>query len=250
MAENSKISWTDHTTNFWMGCMKVNEACKFCYAETFANRYWGKNLWGPGSDRHVTKNAWVDPLKWNKQAKEMGVKYRVFASSLSDFFEDNEKINDVRKKAWDIIRKTENLTWLILTKRPENIKKFLPDDWGDGWDNVMLGCSVGQDSHVKLAEALIEVPAKGRFISAEPLIGYPDLYYVLRTGKIHWVIVGGESGQKKDARAFNIQWARRIKKDCEEYNVKFFMKQLGSNPVYPSQSSLKLDSIPITTKGF
>jgi protein gp37 len=248
MAENSNIEWTDHTVNFWMGCMKVNEACKFCYAESFTQRYFGKNLWGPESDRHITKGAWKDPFKWDKKAKEMGIRPRVFCSSLSDFFEDNELINETRVKAWDVIRKTVNLDWLILTKRPQNIKRFLPEDWGQGWDNVILGTSIGLDSHINFAADLIATPSKRRFLSMEPLLGYPEkLNAVLKTGGIHWVIVGGESGMKKDVRPFNIEWARKIQSDCKEHNVAFFMKQLGANPVYPSSKTHKLEKFELPT---
>jgi protein gp37 len=268
--ENSKIQWTDHTMNFWMGCQKVTDACKFCYAETFSQRYHGKDLWGPNSRRHITTSTWGNPAKWNKQADEMGLRYKVFASSLSDFFEDNDQVVETRIKAWKIIKDTPHLDWLILTKRPENIRKFLPEDWGSGYENVWLGTSIGSQKDVHMITKLMQVPAVCRFLSCEPLIGPLDITnkgisngYSVPTRfdggsgiewtdpgdkfiGIDWVIVGGESGMKKDARAFNIEWARKIKRDCEDSDTAFFMKQLGANPVYPSAQSGKLERMKLT----
>jgi protein gp37 len=242
--ENSKIQWTDHTMNFWMGCQKVTDACKFCYAEAFSQRYHGKDLWGPNSRRHITTSTWGNPARWNKQAGQMGLRYKVFASSLSDFFEDNEQIAETRIKAWKIIKDTPHLDWLILTKRPENINRFLPEDWGSGYDNVWLGTSIGSARDYKMIEDLINVKATVRFLSCEPLLSRLDLMDFLPG--LQWVIVGGESGFKKDARPFNIEWARSIKEQCQILDVPFFMKQLGSNPVYPSAKTGNLERMKLT----
>jgi protein gp37 len=42
MAENSKIEWTDHTFNPWIGCTKVHAGCQHCYAETLMDHRYGK----------------------------------------------------------------------------------------------------------------------------------------------------------------------------------------------------------------
>lgn len=69
MAENSKIEWTDHTFNPWIGCTKVSPACDGCYAENLmANRY-GRVQWGVGEDRQRTGKAnWRKPIAWDKAA--------------------------------------------------------------------------------------------------------------------------------------------------------------------------------------
>jgi protein gp37 len=91
MAENSKIEWTDHTFNPWMGCTKVSPACKNCYAERDMDHRYGKVQWGPSGTRVVTSTEnWNKPLKWNREAKERGIRYRVFCASLADVFEDWE----------------------------------------------------------------------------------------------------------------------------------------------------------------
>lgn len=240
MTKNSNIQWTDHTINFWIGCVKKNEACKYCYAELYALRFMGPNYWGKDAKRYVTKNSWVDAYKYNKEAAKEGIKYKVFCNSLSDFFEDNIQINDTRTKAWEVIKNTKNLTWLILTKCPENIEKFLPPDWGNGYENVALGVTVAMKKHIPMAEILISIPAQYRFISCEPLLDYPPMGELLSTGKINWVIVGGESGIKKNVRRFNIEWAKRIKNLCKKNKIAFFMKQIGARPVYNSAATQEI----------
>lgn len=89
MAENSKIEWTDHTFNPWMGCTKVSSACAHCYAERDMDHRYGKVKWGPQGTRVLTSAAnWKQPLKWNREAARDGVRRRVFCASLADVFED------------------------------------------------------------------------------------------------------------------------------------------------------------------
>ena len=88
MGENSKIEWTDHTFNPWIGCTKVHSGCAHCYAESHAKRT-GQAIWGPSGSRVKTSPAnWAKPLKWNKEAVAAGVRARVFCASLADVFED------------------------------------------------------------------------------------------------------------------------------------------------------------------
>lgn len=89
MGADSKIEWTDHTFNPWIGCSKVHGGCTNCYAEELmANRY-GKVQWGPNGTRVMTSPTnWVKPLLWNRQANAAGVRAKVFCASLADVFED------------------------------------------------------------------------------------------------------------------------------------------------------------------
>ncbi len=61
MAENSKIEWTDHTFNPWVGCTKVSPACDRCYVEGWAKRAGCAALW-QGERRHTTPENWRKPL--------------------------------------------------------------------------------------------------------------------------------------------------------------------------------------------
>ena len=187
MAENSKIEWTDHTFNPWTGCQKVSPACDNCYAESWAKRS-GLVKWGPGEDRRRTSASyWQQPLKWNRIAERDGVRRKVFCASLADVF-DNAVPTRWRDDLWHVIAMTPHLDWLLLTKRPQNIAKMLPDPrtgapaWGGGWPNVWLGTTVENQEEVnRRIPHLLAVPAARRFLSCEPLLGPIDFDAVPRT---------------------------------------------------------------------
>ena len=204
----TSIGWTNYSHNFWYGCKKVSAGCKLCYAEREMNRF--------GRDFNTTTRAkgFDKPLKWKDPAM-------VFTCSWSDFF--IEDADEWRDDAWDIIRRTPHLTYQILTKRPENIRSRLPEDWGAGWENVWLGVSIENKENYSRGLNLADIPAKTRFISAEPLLGPLDLFWLLSSKYIHWVIVGGESGP--GFRPMDLEWAKDILHQCKDFYVPFFMKQ-------------------------
>ena len=224
MAENSGIEWTHHTFNPWIGCTKVSAACDHCYAEAWdARGLQGlPTRWGPHAARTRTK-TWGNPVKWNREAERLGIRYRVFCASLADVFDNHKTIlPEWRTDLWSLIRATPHLDWLLLTKRPQNIAKMLPDGWGDGWPNVWLGTSTeNREEMLRRGDALARVPAFITFWSAEPLVGDP--------GEIpdhimpDWVITGGENGT--NFRPVNPDWFRSIRDQCQERGVPFLFKQ-------------------------
>ncbi|MCL4068177.1 phage Gp37/Gp68 family protein [Pseudomonas sp. GX19020] len=264
MGENSSIGWTHHTFNPVTGCQKVGPGCDNCYAEGWAKRS-GQVKWGPGEARKRTTAAyWRQPLKWDRDAAAAGERQRVFCASLADVF-DNAWPEGVRTDLWALIRATPNLDWMLLTKRPGNIAKMLPPDWGRGYPNVWLGCTV-----VNQAEAdrdipkLMAVPAVVRFLSMEPLLGPVDLESAwhgdsalsaecwgdcawceighvplhncqrgrqsasaLEKGRdgLDLVIVGGESGPH--ARPMHQDWVISLRDQCIAAGVAFHFKQWG-----------------------
>lgn len=222
--KESTIQWTDATVNFWVGCEKVSEECKFCYMWRSEERY-GRN---PTNIRRTGKATFFSALKW-KEPK------RIFTCSMSDFF--IEQADEYRNEAWDIIRKTPHHTWLILTKRPERIMDHLPPDWGEGWSNVWLGTTVGVNSSFKRAEILAKVPSKIRFISAEPLLEQLDFHFEKDGKKLldsfQWVILGGESGNdtgKYRYRLSELAWYEKAVEDLRSFShISIFVKQLGTH---------------------
>ncbi|HEY7233878.1 MAG TPA: DUF5131 family protein [Gemmatimonadaceae bacterium] len=229
MAEGSLIAWTHNTFNPWIGCVKVSDGCKNCYAETLVENRLGPalgrtDLWGPataGKHRMATSDGyWRKPLAWNRAAMKSGIATRVFCASLADVFEQHPDLDAVRPKLWELIRSTPLLWWQLLTKRPENMHRMLPDDWGAGYPNVWLGTSVENMKVAHRTRALIEVPAVVHFISYEPALGPLD---DLDLRGLDWVIYGGESGAhyRKDERA----WPRAMRAKCAKAGVAFFDKQ-------------------------
>lgn len=224
MGENSKIEWTTHTFNPWWGCTKVSEACKHCYAEAWAKRL-GNQVWGPKTQRRMfTDNHWQQPIRWNKAAAGHAGRPRVFCASMADVFEDRDELNDSRARLWELIEATPNLDWLLLTKRPQNVKRL--GGWNLNWpDNVWLGTTVELQSRAdELLPYLSDIPARVRFISAEPLLGPLQLGRWLGVS-LDWVITGGESGPK--ARPASPAWFRDLHAQCMQADVPFHFKQWG-----------------------
>src|SRR5690606_20203576 len=208
MADKTLIAWTDHTFNPWMGCTKVSEGCRNCYAATLTKNRMGLDLWGPTKKRKRTSETnWKKPIQWNRKAEVEKKPRRVFCASLGDVFEDTPECNFWRNDLWNLIKSTPWLDWQLLTKRPQNIKKFLPDDWGEGYFNVWLGTSIENNRVAYRGPILTSVPAIVHFVSYEPAIGPLDQ---LDLTDIEWLIYGGESGP--GYRDHDIQWARDIRK--------------------------------------
>lgn len=231
--EFSSIEWTDHTFNPWIGCQKVSPGCDHCYAETMNNRYkWNGAGWGPGAPRKRTSDAnWRKPLGWAKQATKLGLSHRVFCASLADAF-DNKAPEGARQDLFALIRATPELDWLLLTKRPKNIGKMLPADWGEGYANVWLGTTAeDQQRYDHRWRILSEVPAKVKFISYEPAIGRLKMGNVSESGAPDWIICGGETGH--GARRMKKRWARNLRDECATLGVPFFMKQMTNKDTIP-----------------
>jgi len=218
--KNSTISWTHHTLNFWSGCSGKNcEIRADCYAAAMAKQYG----WNFNRVRLTSDGCWSDPLRWNEEARREKKSYRVFVSSLADFFDD--QADTLRPRAWDLIRQCRHLTWMILTKRPLDVPKRLPPDWEKGYKNVWLGTTITSAETMKRLGQLSQVPAFRRFISAEPLIG-PLIDMPL--SKFHLMIVGGMSGPNWKKYEMNIEWAKRAQEVAKRNKIAFFFKQVSA----------------------
>ena len=232
MAELSKIEWTDHTFNPWTGCTKVSPGCDNCYAEAWSKRS-GHVRWGNFARKRTTVDYWKAPLIWNARADAFEAKHgrrqRVFCASLADVF-DNKADPDWRVELFDLIKRTARLDWLLLTKRPTNIRKMLPADWSEGYPNVWLGTTAeDQERYDQRWPALAAVPAAVRFISYEPAIG--SLSIAGFEAHPDWLIAGGESGN--NARSMPADWARSIVAECLALCVAPFFKQWGGYHANP-----------------
>lgn len=197
MGEGTSIVWAHDTFNPWVGCQKVSPGCDNCYAEAWAKRS-GQVEWGPHADRHRTSTGyWRKPLVWNQKAAASGQPRRVFCASLADVFDTAVPLEWV-VDLLDLIRSTPSLTWMLLTKRPTNIRPRLSaaldaarvtgsrytdlEAWLARWlaghppANVWLGTTV--EAHLegdRRIPELLRVPARATFLSCEPLLGPLDL---------------------------------------------------------------------------
>ena len=244
----SKIEWTDFTFNPWWGCVKVSPGCENCYAETLSNR-WKFNVWGPEktTDRRLFGDKhWKEPLMWNEAARNLPDHFgkKVFCGSMCDILENHIQVNSSRNRLFQLIEETQNLIWLLLSKRIENAMKMFPESWKRGLpDNVWVGTSVEDQKRAdERIPVLLEIPAAVHFLSCEPLLEQPNLSNYIRdlVREIDWIIVGGESGPGK--RQFNVDWARSIRDQCKDSGIAFFMKQIDK--VQPIPEDLMIREFP------
>lgn len=241
MGELTEIAWTDHTFNPWIGCSRVSPGCQNCYAEARDRRY-GEGLWGKDAPRRVTSDHnWRQPVKWNEQAKAEGRRHRVFCASLADVFEDREDLAEPRARLFALIMRTPWLDWQLLTKRPENVARLTP--WAPHFwpDNVWIGTTVEDQQRAdERIPILLDIPARVRFLSCEPLIGPVNLTawidrVEVRNGyktiavhyvsQLNWIIVGGESGRTH--RPLDLDHARRVRDHALLAEIPLFFKQVG-----------------------
>ena len=249
MSAKTGIQWTDATWNPVVGCTKVSQGCKHCYAKTVHDRRHKAFVEGKAiapQYAHPFKTVQLKPerlrapLSWRKPK-------RVFVNSVSDLFHEDVPdafIFDV----WSIMAQAERHTFQILTKRPARMlqwfTEFLPEACSgespaETWPlpNVWLGVSVENQRFAdERIPVLLQTPAAVRFLSCEPLLGPVGLTGWMgqdedpSLGDLHWVIIGGESG--KHARPFDIAWARTLVAQCKEADVAAFVKQMGDSPYH------------------
>lgn len=296
MSAGTKIQWCDDTWNTWYGCDKVDAGCKNCYAEVNIAVKMRGVKWGVNADRVRASEATFDaPLAWNKRpwvcdecgdakpipedgrtamtwCKKCEGDYtphhrrRVFSLSLGDWLDDKVPIEWMADML-EIIRRCDQLDFLLLTKRPENFNKRLQAVlryWADiehdhektcgfidGWrnnpispSNIWLGTSVSdQASADKRIPELLALPAARRFVSYEPALEavkfrftkpvpitdaeFGDQNEYHEVKGIHWLIIGGESGKR--SRPFNVKWMRDADAQCKAAGIPVFNKQMGAN---------------------
>lgn len=266
MGENSKIEWTDHTFNPWIGCTKVSPGCANCYAERDMERY-GKAKWGAGETRvRTAASTWAQPLKWDRTAAKYGTRMRVFCASLSDVFDPEVPIQWLAD-LMVLIEQCRNLDWLILTKRPQEIEGRLHEahahiegikeswdereepscpassmlnDWTAGWppNHIWLGTTVEDQKRAdERIPALLKVPASVHFLSCEPLLGHvkiPKHFMLWEATRLDRLTLRHKIGwiicggeSGPHARPMHPDWARSLRDQAQAAGVPFLFKQWG-----------------------
>jgi protein gp37 len=206
---NTGIEWTDRTWNPTTGCTKVSPGCAHCYAEAITRRF--TNNFPNGFALTEYPERLQEPKRWHKPS-------RIFVNSMSDLFHEGVSL-DFLKKVFEVMNDTPWHIYQILTKRHERLLDLAEKlHWSD---NVWIGVSVENQNYTHRIDCLRQVPAKIRFLSCEPLLGELKLDLT----NIHWVIVGGESGN--GYRSLKKEWVKSIQEQCREANVAFFFKQWG-----------------------
>lgn len=208
--------------NPWHGCHKCSPGCLNCYVFYLDEKR--------NRDTNVitrNKTNFNLPLKKNRSGE-----FKIPSGSeaatcfTSDFF--IAEADGWRNEAWQIIRQRPDVDFLICTKRIERFNDCLPDDWGEGYDNVIIAvtCENQQKADERIP-ILTEIKAKRKYIFNSPILEDIDLSTYLQSGEIDLVSVGGES--YANARVCDFEWIKHIKRDCDKYGVKFDFHQTGSN---------------------
>jgi protein gp37 len=216
MSTQSKIEWTEQTWNPTVGCTKVSPGCKNCYAESMSRRLKAMGVHGYENGFRLTlmPDRLAEPLERRKPTV-------YFVNSMSDLFHEKVPFDYVRR-IFDVMRRSPQHTFQVLTKRAERMADFCRDV--EVSENVWLGVSVENRRYgVPRIPVLRTVRSAVRFLSVEPLL--EDIGTIDLKG-IQWVIVGGESGNK--ARPMKPSWVQNVKHQCEAAGVAFFFKQWGT----------------------
>ena len=208
----TNIEGCDYTWNPITGCTRISPGCKNCYAHGIANRFNGGDF---SIKFHPERLG--QPLDVKQPSK-------IFVGSMTDMFHNEVRI-DWFRKVMEVVRTTKQHTFIVLTKRPENMSEEIMLAYQaaikDGcYDNLWLGVSVCTRTDVDGLRHLKMIPAKVKFISVEPMLERISLGDYLSW--LDWVICGPENG--KGARPMKEEWAEELSIDCKDYDIPFFMK--------------------------
>lgn len=233
MGANTKIEWADHTWNPWLGCTQVGPPCDFCYAKEMMDTRYGRVRWGAGEDRIRTSDAnWKEPLKWDRAAAASGKKATVFCLSLGDIW-DNEVDPLWRRQAFEVMERTPNLIYLLLSKRIGNAESMCDPCKGNPLlpRNAAMGATMANQEEydrdrMKLKRAAEVLAPMFTFASIEPMLGP----IILDSNAPDWIICGGESG--KHARPMQPEWVRSLRDQCAARRIPFLFKQWGEHAPY------------------
>ncbi len=274
MGRETSIAWCHHTFNGVHGCAHAmladgteSPGCENCYAEKGSKRN-PKTLgtWGEEGTRVLAADsAWAQLETWHRAAVREGELRRVFCYSIGDVFESPKSLSNLnacfsgRMLLWEAVERLQpvasytlgssvhpraGLIFMLLTKRPENIKRMVPKSWLDSWpQHVWPGTSIeNQQAADERIPHLLGVPGVPvRFLSIEPLLERVNIRRCTRRyrpecprcqgtgrarGTVGWVIAGGESGHH--ARPCDLAWLRDLRDQCRDASVPFFNKQAGA----------------------
>lgn len=192
----------------WQGCHKVSSACKNCFIRNMDNFKLGP----------LTCNL-IQPYT------------SVLVCLWSDFF--LEEADQYRSQVWEEIKKQPEVIFIIITKRVERIIQCLPENWGDGYDNVVLSVTAEtQDLVYKRLSLFKEIPCKHRWISCCPLIEPLDLTDFLQDDSFEFIECCGETGNPDVTRPTYYEWVQDLSEQCKRYNKRFSLMKIGLNFMY------------------
>jgi protein gp37 len=207
--------------NPWHECKKYSEGCENCYMY-YLDRQRDKD----GSDIYKVKTNFNLPLKKDREGNykvKSGESLRVCMTS--DFF--LEEADEWRKDVWPMMKQRSDVNFFLLTKRAERIQQCLPEDWGEGYDNVSLNITTENQKRAdKRFPILLSIPAKHKGAMAAPLIGPIDLEKYLASGQIESLFADGENYD--GARPLHYELVKSLYDQCVRQSVPFSFFGVGN----------------------
>lgn len=205
--------------NPWHGCHKISEGCQHCYVYRMDAEY------GRDSSQVYQTGEFTLPIQKNRKGDyKIPSGETVYTCFTSDFL--LKDADAWRPQAWDMIRARQDLQFFFVTKRISRFQECLPFDWGDGWEHVLICCTVENQKQADIRLSIfLQAPIRHKSIICEPLLGEIDLTPWL-CSQIESVSVGGESGP--DARLCRHEWVQSIARQCREKGVAFRFRQTGA----------------------
>ena len=206
--------------NPWHGCHKISEGCQHCYMYFLD----GKR----GIDTSMvyrTENFNLPVLRRRNGKYKLPSGMQLYVGLSTDFFV--EEADKWRDEAWRIMRQRPDIVFRLLTKRAKRIKDCLPDDWGDGYENVLLQVTTENQKRAdERLSILLDLPAKHKGFMAAPFIGEVDVEKYLATGQFEEVLCGGENYD--GARPCHYEWVKKLSDQCRKYDVTFDFIETGT----------------------
>lgn len=205
--------------NPWHGCRKISEGCRHCYV------YRQDAQHALDSSRAHRTAAFDLPVRRSRDGRfKIPGGERIYTCFTSDFL--LEEADAWRPEAWEMMRLRHDLTFMFFTKRIERLRDVLPPDWGEGYENVVVGCTVeNRQMADQRLPRFLETPIRHRVIVCAPLLGPLELAPYLSPA-VKEVSVGGESGP--EARVCDYDWVLRIRQQCVEADIPFLYHQTGA----------------------
>lgn len=205
--------------NPWHGCHKHSDGCKFCYIHKGDYK---RNVYTDNIEK--TDKFYAPILKNRKGEYKIKSGQTVYLCFSTDFL--IKEADGWRNECWEMIKERSDLTFIFLTKRIERFLECIPDDWNDGYDNVIVGCTVENQDRADFRLSIFDkLPIKHKNIICQPLIEKVDISEHLEN--IELVVVGGESDY--NARILNYDWVLSIRQQCIEKDVHFEFRQCGTH---------------------
>ncbi len=207
--------------NPWHGCTKISPGCKYCYVYRQDERYGAETM-----SSLCRKTSGFDlPLKRKRdRSYKLSSGSVVFTCFTSDFL--LKDADEWRAECWKMMKTRRDLYFYFFTKRIDRFAECAPSDWGDGYDNVLVGCTVENQAMVDYRLPIFKaLPIKHKSIIAAPLLEKIDISSYLGDD-IEEVNVSGESGN--EARNLDYDWVLELRRQCVEKNVPFCFHQTGA----------------------